>query len=252
MPRLTNSTAQATSFGYAGVSLEKLATENTAATIIIDFSDSVSSFADQLRKALIDEIHALQKSPRRMNMVLRICGFTNNGCPGFLEELLPFTNLMAVRPDDLPPFNPDGNTPLYGATLRALKDGIEFAEELARRNFTCNIITIVITDGAQYSNEDRAKPEEIQAEAMEADDRGLVESSFLQVVGINVAACKSQLEKFCTKAGIPERWSFCDVADATPQRLAKGMGFVSKSVESQAYAAGSGGPSQTIPTAVSI
>ena len=252
MPRLNDPNAQVVPFGYAGVTLAKLPSECTAATIIIDFSDSVSDFADDLRKALIAEIHALQKSPRRLSMVLRICAFTNNGCPGFLQELLPFTNLMDVLPDSIAPFNVGGNTPLYGATLSAQAGGIAFAEAMAAQHRTCNVITVVITDGDQYCSADSARPENIRTEAEAADTSGLVESSFLAVVGINVAAHLAKLKKFVETAGIPERRSFCDVADATPQRLAKGMGFVSKSIESTAYAAGSGGPSKQIAATASI
>jgi hypothetical protein len=70
-----------------------------------------------------------------------------------------------------------------------------------------------------------------------------LESNVSILVGLNAGSCSASLASFQNSTGIDH---YIDVADATPNKIAKLGAFISQSISSQSQSLGTGGPSQNI------
>lgn len=135
-------------------------------------------------------------------------------------------------------------TALFDATDTAIQATAQYAQDLFNNDFTCNACIYVVTDGGD--NASRRTPDMIKKRLEDLAKSETMESIIIVLVGVtggdvNLA---NLLKNFQTGVGISQ---FVDIGDATPQRLAKLAGFVSKSISSQSQALGTG--SASVPLA---
>src|SRR5690606_6558971 len=121
MPDLTQDLEQhklfTNNFGFSAERIGNLdASEYTLVTLVIDTSSSTLSFRDDIKKCVDKVIEACGKSPRKDNLLLRVCEFSNS----FLE-IHGFKRLNTIRSGDYNnEFNGGGMTALYDAAENAI------------------------------------------------------------------------------------------------------------------------------------
>lgn len=235
----------ANNFTYQGAGLGDLgSTDYTLATIAVDVTGSVYEFSDELLKSLKTAVTACKKSPRSDNLLVRVVIFSS--MVG-VRELHGFKLLRDIDVDrDYQPFQPDGMTPLYDAALNCVSVTESYGQNLADNDFLVNAILFVITDGVNNDSHS-ATPGQIKAAIGRIRKDEALESVISILVGINATDCRDWLEAFRAEAGFDQ---YVDVADASPQRLARLAAFVSQSISSQSQALGTGGPSQSIAATI--
>jgi uncharacterized protein YegL len=225
------------SFQFSAIRPDKLgASQYTLVTMAVDVSGSVADFANELVETVKSIVKACQKSPRAENLMLRLLTYNQN-----LFEVHGFKPLGEINPDDYQSLICDGFTALFDATYSSIGATLSYAKTLIDQDFDVNGAVYIITDGAD--NRSTTTPKQIaklMEKAVKSED---IESLISVLVGINASECLSYLEEFKEKGGLTQ---FIDVGDATPQKLAKLAGFVSKSISSQSQALGTGGPSQSL------
>src|SRR5690606_30931669 len=116
-----------------------------------------------------------------------------------------------------------------------------YAKTLTEQDYLVNAIVIVVTDGDD--NHSSTKMADLQRELTRGVKAEHLESIRTILVGVNAAQFRRELQAFQSDAGIDQ---YVDVADASPQRLAKLADFVSRSISAQSQSLGTGGPSQAL------
>ena len=223
-------------YSFSAVRQENLgATEYTVVSLVLDVSGSVANYADELLKTQKAIVDACKKSPRADNLLLRIVHFNDN-----LEEIHGFKPLPDIDTNSYPALRPDGYTALVDAVDTSVQATIEYASDLAQNDFAVNAAVYIVTDGDDNSSKctNKSVKDRIQ-QAVKSED---MESIIVVLVGITGgnAQLQAYLDKFQSEVGITQ---YVDIGDATPQKLAKLVNFVSKSVSSQSSALGSGSAS---------
>jgi len=232
-------------FKFSATRTEHLgATEYTLVTIAVDVSGSTYYFADKLRECLIAAVESCKRSPRRLQLLLRVITFSSSLQNGY-EELHGFKLLADIDTATYPVLSPGGNTPLADASYSAVGATTAYAEKLKSEQYGSNGIIFIITDGVD--NDSVATPAMVREEVSKAVTGETIESLVTVLVGINAVSYRSYLEQFQKAAGIDK---YVDAGEATPGRLAKLADFVSQSVSSQSQALGTGGPSQQIAATI--
>ena len=229
-------------FSFSAIRLDNLgATEYTLVTIVTDVTGSVSGFAKELLEMKKTIIKACKKSPRAENLLVRDILF--NDIIG-VREVHGFKLLNMIDPDkDYQPFNPNGATPLYQATYEGIGATISYSKSLMDQDFNCNGAVYIITDG-EDNVPGFATPAKIEKMVKDAEQKEtIIESLITVLIGVNARQCTRALNEFHVNAGLTQ---YIDAGDATPQRLAKLAGWVSKSISSQSQALGSGSASQPL------
>jgi len=234
-------------FGYTSVSIDKLgATEYTIVQIVVDRTGSVFNFKTDLEKMIQTAVDACKKSPRSMNLLVRVTAFDAEAFSDRvrIDEIHGFTILDSIDTADyIGKIEPEGTTPLYEATMEAIDTVYDYAEGLYDKEYFCNAIIFIITDG-ENNVQKNATPEKIKKKLADIRrNEKVLESMRTILIGVNDQECKVALEEFKNEAGIDE---YKSVGDATPSSLAKVADFVSQSVSSQSDSLGTGGPSQPI------
>jgi len=227
-------------FQFSAIRPDKLgATEYTLATILLDVTGSVLTFSNDLLKMVIAIVAACKKSPRAENLLLRLVTFNYNNN---INELHGFKLLNLIDPKDYKDFTCQGMTALYDATYETICATLTYSKTLIDQDFNVNGIIFIITDGAD--NDSRvASTNMIKKKILESLKSENIESLTTVLIGINAQDCKQYLENFQKDSGITQ---FIDVGQATPQKIAKVGGFVSKSISSTSQALGTGSASQLI------
>lgn len=261
MPKLTNAAPDAgmqvhqiagSNFTFAATRIGNLgANEYTLVTIVVDTTGSTGGFTEQLRQMVVTAVDACKKSPRKDFLLVRVIVFSTNYPDGHME-LHGFKRVLKINVDeDYPHFDAHGATPLWDATYAGVGAMAEYGEQLYHRDFTCNGILFVITDGEEgdYTGNpvSTMRPAQIKAKLEEVTERELLESMVSILVGINADRCRTALEAFQREVGFTQ---YIDAGDATPESLAKLADFVSTSVSSQSQALGTGGPSKSIAATI--
>jgi hypothetical protein len=195
--------------------------------LVCDRSGSVGSFQKELVEALNMALGASRKSPEANNLMVRGMLFNSQ-----LEELHGFRLLTDVL--DYQQFDCSGTTALFNATHSAVESTAEYARLLTEQGNTVNGIAFIITDGDDNSS--TSTPERIKKAIDAALASENLESLQVVVVAINAAEHVVKIKDFATGIGA----EFVDIGDATPQRLAKFAGFVSRSMSSSSQSLGSG------------
>jgi hypothetical protein len=233
-----------TSFNFSGARPEDLdASEYTLVTIAVDTSGSVGSFIDELVKMLNAAVGACRKSPRAENLLVRVVAFNDDVRE--VHGFAPLSSLADYADADLPC---GGMTALVDGALSGIGAMNAYGKKLVDLNYSVNGTLFVITDGCE--NRSRVgDPALIRHEIERAVKGETIRGVTTVLVGINTSEHRDSLEAFQKDAGID---ALVEVADATPQRLAKLAGYVSKSISSssQALAQSSGqGATASVATA---
>ena len=221
-------------FGFSGVRPDKLgSTEYTLVTLVTDKTGSMMGFEQALLDAKIAVVGACQKSPRAEFLLMRNTEFNVD-----VDEIHGFVELATIDASQYQRPDCGGMTALFDATFAAAAATNEYARTLSDQDFSVNGIVFVITDGADCSSVQT--PKSVAAEVLRGVQNEWIESLSVVLIGVNAAACRTQLEDFQVGAGLTQ---YVDAGDATPQRLANLADFVSRSISSQSQALGTGGAS---------
>jgi len=233
-------------FDYTSIAVDKLgATEYTVVTIVVDKTTSVRDFKDGLEKMIGACVGSCRRSPRALNLLVRVTTFNSNG----IEELHGFTLLGSIEPDDyVGTIHPGGITNLFAATLEAVEITNEYVQKLFDDERICNANSIiyVITDGDDNASEDIT--EDTVKEALQNVGRSeVMESMDVILIGVNDedAYYQRTLGDFKDKAGLNE---YMSMGDVTEEKLAKLGKFMSESISSKSVNLGTGNPSTYINT----
>lgn len=224
-------------FGFSAVRPETLgASEYTLVTLVLDKTGSVSSFANELfaiKKAVVD---ACRKSPRAEYLLLRVVEFNTS-----VDEVHGFKPLADIDAAGYSVPSCGGLTALNDAAFSAVSASNAYAKTLTDQDYLVNAIVVLATDGDD--NNSRMRTADVKSELARALQGEHLESLRSILVGVNAGQFRSELQRFQTEVGIDQ---YVDVADATPQRLAKLADFVSRSISAQSQSLGTGGPSQAL------
>lgn len=224
-------------FGFSAVRPETLgASEYTLVTLVLDKTGSVSSFANELfaiKKAVVD---ACRKSPRAEYLLLRVVEFNTS-----VDEVHGFKPLADIDATGYSVPSCGGLTALNDAAFSAVSASNAYAKTLTDQDYLVNALVVLATDGDD--NASRMRPTDVKAELSRALQGEHLESLRSILVGVNAGQFRTQLQQFQAEVGIDQ---YVDVADATPQRLAKLADFVSRSISAQSQSLGTGGPSQAL------
>jgi len=242
------------SFQYSAVDLStlaNLASKYTLVTIVIDVSGSVYSFRDTLEHALREIIGACKKDPSANSQLVRLILFNDT-----LQEIHGFKPVNSINENDYNGIiSPGGNTALFDAMRQSVEAAVAYAAVLAQQAYTTNAITIVVTDGKDSGygcgagDVARTNDQAISGESLESSQivlLGLTEDlqfgTYLEKVRTDCKIDKTMIVGTFVAGG----------PTANRGKIAKLLQFVSHSVSSTAQALGSGGPSKTIPAALTI
>jgi hypothetical protein len=224
-------------FGFSAVRPETLgASEYTLVTVVMDKTGSVSGFAQALFALKETIVQACRKSPRAEYLLLRFVEFNTS-----VDEVHGFKPLADIDTASYTVPMCNGGTALFDATYSGVAATTAYATTLTDQDYLVNGIVIIATDGDD--NASRMRPADIATAIKAAMTGEQLESLRTILVGINAAQYRNELEAFKTAASIDQ---YVDVADASPQRLAKLADFVSRSISAQSQSLGTGGPSQAL------
>ncbi len=222
-------------FTFSAIRPDRLgATEYTLVTIILDVSGSVSSFLTSLVTMVNAVVDACKKSPRANNLLIRLIKFNDQ-----VEEVHGFILLQNITQYTELDFRCDGLTALFDATYSAVGGTLSYAKTLIDQDFEANGILYVITDGAD--NRSVCGPDTIKKEIEKSKSSEAIDSLTTVLIGINTTPeNKNYLDHFHTEAGLTQ---YVDMGDATPGKLAKLGGMISKSISSTSGSIGQGATS---------
>lgn len=221
------------------------ASQYTLATIVMDASGSVLSYAPQLESALKTVFKACNKADnaRRENILLRLTQFND-----LLQELHGFKQLGSINENDYTGIlNIGGMTALFDAVDESIHVTTTYAKQLVSQDFNDNnAIIIVITDG-QNNSGSIMSADRIKKTVEDAMKSECLQSLLLILVGVTADDSDTNLDRylraFKDEAGITQ---YVAIGKATPGKVAKLAEFVSQSISSTSKALASGTPSQPI------
>lgn len=224
------------SFQFSAIKPDELeSTEYTLVTIVVDESGSVAGFSNDLLNMLNKIIEACKKNPRSENLMVRVVSFNDN-----LREIHGFKPLEDIDPSSYS-LMCGGMTALYDATFSAVGATVAYSNKLMNNDFDVNGIVFIITDGCD--NVSSSGPNMIKEEVEKSKRGEVIESLITVLIGINTtdAQVVGMLDVFKNEADLTQ---FVNVGEATPSKLAKLGGFISKSISSTSQTLGSGKVSQ--------
>lgn len=224
-------------FGFSAIRPETLgASEYTLVTLALDKTGSVSGFSNEMFAIKKAVVAACRKSPRSDYLLLRVVEFNTS-----VDEVHGFKPLNDIDETLYTVPVCQGGTALVDAAFSAVSASNAYAKTLTDQDYLVNAIVVIGTDGDD--NASRMRATDIRAELTRALTGEHLESLRSILVGVNATQYRRELEGFQTAAGIDQ---YVDVADATPQHLAKLADFVSRSISAQSQSLGTGGPSQAL------
>jgi uncharacterized protein YegL len=224
-------------FQFSAVRPETLgATEYTLVTLALDKTGSVIPFATDLFKVKKTVIDACLKSPRADYLLVRVLEFNTQ-----VDEVHGFKPLSEIDPALYTTPTCGGMTALRDATFASVSATNAYAKTLGEQDYLVNGIVFVCTDGGD--NQSRTNTADVQAEIKKGVASEYLESLRTILIGVNTQACAGLLQSFQQECGIEQ---YVDIAEATPQKLAKLAEFVSRSISAQSQSLGTGGPSQAL------
>lgn len=238
-------------FGFSGQIIDALeASEYTLATIAIDVSGSVCSFADQLKEMLKTAIAACAASPYSQNLLVRVIQFSSmygHGRNAGVDEIHGFKALSEIDVNAYPDLQPGGGTPLYDAVYSGVGAANTYAQQLVDLDFAVNGITFVITDG--FENDSVATAKMVKDELAKSVEGEVMESHYSVLIGVGNGSgvVGGRLKQLKDDVGIDQ---FIWAGEATKGKLAKLAQFVSQSISSTSQALGTGGPSTKISATI--
>lgn len=247
-------TASAFQFSAADPSqLTGASSKFTLATIVVDVSGSVSPYSTTIEQLVSEIVRACQKDPAADSLMLRVLKFNHS-----VEEVHGFKLLGSVNPGDYKgKFYCGGSTALYDAMANSVEAAVAYGQQLMSSAYIANAVTFVITDGEENASTTATTPS-VVARANEAAVKGeALESSQIILLGLTddpafgTYLTRVEKECKCDKSMVIGSFSVGGPS-VNAGKIAKLVGFVSHSVSSTAQACGTGGPSKTIPAALTI
>ena len=224
-------------FGFSAVRPDTLgSSEYTLVTLVLDKTGSVALFADELFKVKETIVAACRKSPRSDFLLLRVVEFNSQ-----VDEVHGFKPLADIDPAAYTVPHCGGLTALRDATFAAVGATNAYGKTLADQDYLANALVVIVTDGDD--NNSRMTTTEVKRELASAVTGETLESMRTILVAVNAGQFAAKLQAFQADVGIDQ---YVDIADATPQRLAKLADFVSRSISAQSQSLGTGGPSQAL------
>jgi len=226
-------------FGFSAERIDELeATEYTLVTLVLDSSGTTYDFRDQMRATVDTIVEACSKSPRKDNLMFRVCGFDSS-----FYEVHGFKQLSTISKGDYASeFQGSGLTALYDATENSISATQAYGKNLTENDYKANGIVFIMTDGLE--NHSKATINTVKQAFSDVVKSEALESLVSVLVGVQVDNGTDQaLQSFKNDAGITQ---YVNIGDATPENLAKFAGFVSKSISAQSSSLGTGAPSQSL------
>lgn len=221
--------------------------EYTIVAIVNDVSPSTEDLRDEICKMEKNIVKACRKDPTLVEekLLIRRSIFGSR-----VEEAHGYKPLSMIDEDN--DYQPEktigGSTALYDATYDAVGSVLDYAKLLDdQADIMSNGIVFVITDG--MDNVSSMSPSSIVDKVKSGKIGEIIESLKIILIGINdpnsgySRQVTQALSEFQANANIDQ---FIDAGDATPQKIAKVGGFVSKSISSQSQSLHTGGQSQNL------
>ena len=230
-------------YRFSATKLNKLgAAEYTLASMVIDTSGSVSAFLASLEQAVKTIFKAMDKSPRRDNLLLRLTQFND-----FLRESHGFKLLNTIKESDYDnALQIGGMTALYDATDEAIQSTLTYGKQLTASNFLVNGIIVIVTDGQSNCGAIRDAAQ-IKKTLLAARRTENLESILLILVGVTQddVTLNTYLQTAKDDGGFDQ---YVSIGNATPGRIAKLADFISQSISSTSTALANGTVSTPLPT----
>ncbi|MCA9527913.1 MAG: hypothetical protein KC549_16615 [Myxococcales bacterium] len=224
-------------FQFSAARLSNLgATEYTLGLVVVDVSGSVGPWRADIERALKAIVTACGRHPRADNLMLRVVLFDSS-----VQELHGFKPLPDCDPKDYDGvIRPAGATALFDATWQAVRSAAAYGKLLVDHQYQVNAAVFVITDGADNSS--KMRPADIKRALAEAQQAEVLESALTVLVGLGTdhGGLDPYLDAFRQEAGFQQ---YVAIGQTTADALAKLGGFISRSLQSQSQALGSGGAS---------
>lgn len=232
---------QTSHYGFSAASLDDLGSaEYTLISLCVDRSSSVMSFVNEIEKTMNAIIESCRKSPRKDNLLIRLCTFGSD-----FSEVHGFKPLQSIKDDE---YNNSikcgGMTALFDATENAIEATGKYGKTLTDNDYQVNAINFVITDGGN-NNSITGTPNSIKKVIGDIRKGETLESITTVLIGINTNPGLDQLlNTFKNEANLDE---YISIADADAKSLAKLQGWVSQSISTVSQSLGAG-QSQPLPT----
>jgi hypothetical protein len=228
-------------YKFSATKIDKLgATQYTLATIVMDTSTSVESYAPQLETALKTVFKACEKSPQSNNLMFRLTQFASR-----LTELHGFKELSSITEKDYDNIlQIGGSTALFDAVDEALQATGTYGKQLTSMDFLVNGIVVVVTDGesntGNINSGDLAADAAVIKKTLQNVRRAEnLESLLLILVGVTQddVNLNMYLQTVKDEGGFDQ---YVSIGRATPGKIAFLAKFISQSVSSTSSALGSG------------
>ncbi|MBC7805058.1 MAG: VWA domain-containing protein [Akkermansiaceae bacterium] len=245
MPKLNDATIQQhntvqSHYGFSATKIDNLgASEYTLASVVVDVSSSVASFAAELTRAVKEVVRACKYSPRADNLMIRVTQFATQ-----LDEVHGFKLLENCNESDYDcALTVGGSTSLYDASANAIEATSTYALDLKKNDYEANGIVVVITDGDDNASTLSVSAVKKALVKMGRDES--LESLVTILVGVNIQDkhIGKKLKSFKDDVGFTQ---YVELDNADARTLAKLADFVSKSISAQSQSLGTGGPSQSL------
>lgn len=239
---LENYTLTTSNYGFSGVRISDDvlgSTEYTLVTIAVDDSGSISPFANDINKALIEVVKSCNKSPRHDTLMLRVVKFNNH-----MTELHGFKLLNQCDESEYNDFvRGSGNTSLIDTVVNVIEATNAYATQLQNHDIISNGLVVVITDG--MDNNSTSSVQKIKQETENLIRNEILESCNTILVGVNtqIANLNSYLQDLKDQGGFTQ---YVDISNANESTIAKLADFISKSISAQSQSLGTGGPSLSL------
>ena len=230
-------------FKYTSVKVERLgAIEYTLVTICIDETYSTRPFKAGLESMTKACVGSCKKSPRALNLLIRIIAFNSNG----IREIHGWMLLGDIKLDDYDNIIFPGNiTNLYDASLNGVDVMNDYVVGLykAEKIINSNGMLFIVTDGDD--NASNSVPNDIKTAIEKINNEEVMESLRTILIAVNDKDphFQQRLETFRQEAGIDE---YISMGDVTESKLAKCAQFISQSISTQQVSLGTGQPSQPL------
>lgn len=229
-------------YGYTGTNIDDLASfENTIVTGLLDESGSTRAYARQMELCTQELIRSLRHCPAADKLIYRHCHFDTN-----FREVHGFKPLAECHEKDYDGiWAGGGQTALYNSCDNVLRSTLDYAEKQAAKRYVVNGIVYIITDGEDYiAGGGGMSQDDVKSAISRCISSESLESLVTILIGVNEdPRIRNKLEDFQQNVGITQ---FIAIEKADEKSLAKLVGFMSQSIQSQSMALGSGGPSKSL------
>lgn len=228
-------------YGYTGTPIDDLqSVENTIATGLMDESGSTRAFARQIELCVKEIIKSLRHSAAADKLIYRHCHFDTN-----FREIHGFKPLSDINEDDYDGcWAGGGQTALYKSCCNIFEATLDYGQKQNAKRYMVNGFAYVVTDGQNYLSGDLTTAQDVKVSLAKIISSESLESMNTILIGVNPdAGVQRDLRDFHTEAGFTQ---YVEIENASETTLAKLGNFISKSIQQQSQALGSGGPSQSL------